>query len=62
VTIEQQRADPAIIDLLNQRHLQLRNHDDELNARVKGYELAFRMQTEAPEFVRRCQRNYWPLC
>ncbi len=51
VTTEQQQADLAFIDALNQRHLQLRDHDDQLNARVKAYELAFRMQTEAPDLV-----------
>lgn len=51
VTLAQQRRDLSLIDSLNQRHLALRDHDDQLNARVKAYELAFRMQAEAPELV-----------
>jgi hypothetical protein len=34
---------------LNQRHLEARNHDSELAARLDSYELAFRMQMAAPE-------------
>lgn len=49
--MEQQRTNLALINSLNQRHLQLRDHDDQLTARVKAYELAFRMQMEAPELV-----------
>ena len=44
----------AMLDFLAQRnaeHLALRELDDELSARAKAYELAFRMQTAAPELV-----------
>ena len=34
---------------LNERHLQARNEDSELSARIASYELAFRMQMSAPE-------------
>jgi hypothetical protein len=34
---------------LNQQHLQARNQDSELAARIASYELAFRMQMSAPE-------------
>lgn len=51
VSVRQQRSNLALINSLNQRHLQLRDHDDQLNARVKAYELAFRMQMEAPDLV-----------
>jgi len=51
VTTEQQRADLALIDALNRKHLQLRDEDDQLQARMRSYELAFRMQSEAPELV-----------
>ena len=51
VTETQQRLDLSLIQKLNQRHLQQRDFDDRLNARVKAYELAFRMQSEAPELV-----------
>ena len=51
ITSQQQRNDLDFIQQLNQRHLQQRDHDDQLAARIKAYELAFRMQTEAPELV-----------
>jgi hypothetical protein len=34
---------------LNERHLDFRNQDSELAARIESYELAFRMQMSAPE-------------
>ncbi len=34
---------------MNQSHLETRNHDTELMARLESYELAFRMQMAAPE-------------
>src|SRR5438874_5008757 len=34
---------------LNEQHLDSRNHDSELAARIESYELAFRMQMSAPE-------------
>jgi hypothetical protein len=34
---------------LNEEHLEARNHDSELSARIASYELAFRMQMAAPE-------------
>lgn len=51
VSLKQQQRDLALIDKLNRRHLEQRDADDRLSARVKAYELAFRMQTEAPELV-----------
>ena len=36
---------------LNRRHLRSRIDQSELDARIKSYELAFRMQAEAPEAV-----------
>ena len=35
----------------NLRHLAERDRDDDLDARIRAYELAFRMQTAAPEIV-----------
>lgn len=35
----------------NQEHLSSRGHDDELAARIRSYELAYRMQAAAPELV-----------
>jgi len=34
---------------MNEQHLDSRNHDSELSARIASYELAFRMQMSAPE-------------
>ena len=36
---------------LNRRHLAKRSSDSELEARISAYELAFRMQTEAPDLM-----------
>lgn len=46
-----QRADLDLINQLNQRHLAERDGDDQLAARIRAYELAFRMQSAAPELV-----------
>ncbi len=51
VRARQQQRDLSLIQQLNDRHLHQRDADDRLNARVKAYELAFRMQSEAPELV-----------
>ena len=51
VSVDRQRRDLSLIDRLNQRHLAERDFDDRLNARVRAYELAFRMQAAAPALV-----------
>jgi hypothetical protein len=51
VSNEQQRATLDLIRRLNATHLQQRDFDSELSARVDSYELAYRMQTAAPELV-----------
>lgn len=51
VSVEQQQRNLSLIDKLNRRHLQQRDGDDRLEARINAYELAFRMQSEAPELV-----------
>lgn len=51
VTSAQQKHDLSLIDALNRRHLEQRDYDDQLSARVKAYEMAFRMQSEAPQLV-----------
>lgn len=51
VTAERQRRTLEFAKRLNQRHLAARDHDDELAARIEAYELAFRMQTAAPDLV-----------
>ena len=46
-----QRRTLDLIQNLNRQHLEQRDRDDELSARIAAYELAFRMQTAAPELV-----------
>ncbi len=47
----QQRGKLDYLTQLNRRHAQARPGDDELEARIAAYELAFRMQAHAPETV-----------
>ena len=46
-----QRATLDFIHQMDQRHLAARPGDDELEARIAAYELAYRMQSTAPEAV-----------
>ncbi len=46
-----QRGKLDFLSRLNRRHLATRRGDDELEARIAAYELAFRMQSHAPEAV-----------
>ncbi|MEZ6091381.1 MAG: DUF1501 domain-containing protein [Pirellulaceae bacterium] len=46
-----QRSTLDFLQRMNTRHLEQRDGDDELQARVAAYELAFRMQAAAPEIV-----------
>ncbi|MFN8710526.1 MAG: DUF1501 domain-containing protein [Planctomyces sp.] len=46
-----QREQLDLLQQLNQKHLQSRPGGDELAARMSSYELAYRMQSEAPEAV-----------
>jgi hypothetical protein len=46
---EQQRDLLSALKTLNEEHLEARNRDSELSARIQSYELAFRMQMSAPE-------------
>ena len=48
---DEQRSEFDAIRKLNQWHLNDRNTDSTLEARIAAYELAFRMQTAAPEAV-----------
>ena len=48
---ERQRRSLDLIGRLNARHLSGRSDDSELAARVASYELAFRMQSAAPDAV-----------
>lgn len=51
LTQQQQRREFDALKWLNQRHLKSRPEASELEARIGAYELAFRMQTAAPELV-----------
>jgi len=48
---EQQSRNMRLLQSINHRHLLERDSDDQLNARIRAYELAFRMQARAPELV-----------
>lgn len=51
VTPAAQRETLDLIGDLNRRHYASREEDSTLDARIRSYELAFRMQAEAPEAV-----------
>jgi len=51
VTTEQQRARLDLLARMNERHLQQNPGEGALAARLSSYELAYRMQTAAPEIV-----------
>jgi hypothetical protein len=51
VSDERQRAKLALLAELNKVHAARRPEQSELEARIASYELAFRMQAEAPEVV-----------
>ncbi|MDX1962141.1 MAG: DUF1501 domain-containing protein [Pirellulales bacterium] len=44
-----QELELKLADALNNRHLRVRGADSELSARIRSFETAFHMQTEAPE-------------
>ncbi|MEK6248696.1 MAG: DUF1501 domain-containing protein [Planctomycetales bacterium] len=48
---EVQRRQLAYLQKLNQQHQQRSTDVDQLEGRVRSYELAFRMQTEAPRYI-----------
>jgi len=49
LTLADQRRQLDLVQQLNRRHLQLRDRDAALEARVQSFELAFRMQSEATD-------------
>ncbi len=51
VSPEQQQGKLGFLNQLNRAHAQARPLQTELDARIAAYELAFRMQAEAPEVV-----------
>lgn len=50
-SLEQQRAELDLLKQFNEQHLSDRTNTSELEARIATYELAFRMQSKAPELV-----------
>lgn len=51
VTAKRQRRELDELNWLNRRHANGLHQQDELEARIRAYELAFRMQTAAPELI-----------
>jgi hypothetical protein len=51
ISNQTQRATLDLIGDLDRQHLAERPHDSDLEARLASYELAFRMQSEAPDAV-----------
>lgn len=49
LSVDSQRRQLDFIQQLNARHHAARTHEDALDARITSFELAFRMQTAAPE-------------
>lgn len=49
MSAQQQRAQLDILKSMNAQHQQLRPHEADLAARLESFELAYRMQTAAPE-------------
>ena len=46
---QHQRAQLDILKMMNEKHQELRPHEADLAARLESFELAYRMQTAAPE-------------
>jgi hypothetical protein len=51
ITGQQQQQILSLINRVNQQHLEQRDFDTTLQARINSYELAFRMQRTAPDLV-----------
>jgi len=51
MTAERQRNILDFVARRNREHLEARGNDDELSARIRAYELAYRMQSAAPQLV-----------
>jgi hypothetical protein len=49
VTTAQQKYELEMLAKMDRRHAMLREYDDRLESRIATFELAFRMQSEAPE-------------
>lgn len=48
-TPEQQRYELDMLQNINRRHAEMRRDDPQVEARIQAFELAFRMQSQAPE-------------
>jgi len=55
------QAKRRLIDALNRNHQSTRSIDSELDARIRAYELAYRMQSQAPEAVDLTQESHSTL-
>ncbi|MBK5293927.1 MAG: DUF1501 domain-containing protein [Acidobacteriia bacterium] len=53
----QQRKELDLLRWMNERHSEERSQTEELDARIAAYELAFRMQSTAPELVNLAQES-----
>ncbi len=51
VSEQRQQQKLGFLDQINRRHYQGRESNTDLDARIRSYELAFRMQAEAPEAI-----------
>lgn len=51
ISDQRQRSTLDLLSQFNRRHFEQRDSDDDLAARMESYELAFRMQSAAPEAV-----------
>ena len=49
VSADEQRRQLGLLDLLNRRHLERRNHETNLEARIQTFELAYKMQMAAAD-------------
>lgn len=58
VSASRQKQTFDLLQKMNVRHMQSRDNDDELAARIEAYELAFRMQAAAPELVDLSQETH----
>lgn len=51
MTLQQQRSELDLLRWLNEKHAAERTFAGDLEARIAAYEVAFRMQSEAPELI-----------
>ena len=50
-SLESQRSELDLLKWMNRTHAEKRSYTSELEARIAAYEMAFRMQTAAPELI-----------